>query len=146
MDFTNTPIKRIIPQRPPFMVVDRVTFCDETDATTEYTVADNSILLDGNTLSAAGVIENMAQSCAARMGCVDLLHGEPIKIGYIGDVKDAKIFGLPAIGDTIQTNIHIIEDILNLLLAEVCVTSNGHTIATARVKVARTDIIANLTE
>ena len=144
MDFINIPIQQLIPQRSPFLMVDRVISCDEVDAITEFTILEDNILLDNKKLSAAGIIENMAQSCAARMGCVDLLHGEPIKIGYIGDVRDAVIVILPLCGETLRTEIHVLEDILNLLLAEVRVSVNNETVATARIKVARTDIIANL--
>ena len=127
------------------MMVDKVLKCDEIDALTEFTVSDDNILLDNGQLSAAGVIENMAQSCAARMGCVDLLHGEPIKIGYIGDVRDAQIMRRPRSNEVVHTHIHVIEDVFNLLLAEVNVTVGDETIATARMKVAKTDIIADLT-
>lgn len=144
MDFSSAPIKQLIPQRPPFMMVDRVLSCDEIDALTEFVVKDDNILLDDGQLSAAGIIENMAQSCAARMGCVDLLHGEPIKLGYIGDVRDAVIIRQPVSGEMVHTNIHVIEDVFNLLLAEVTVTVGKETIATARMKVAKTDIIADL--
>lgn len=144
MDFCNTPIKQLIPQRPPFMMVDRVLSCDDLGAQTEFVVKEDNILLDEGRLSATGVLENMAQSCAAWMGCVDLLHGEPIKLGYIGDVRDAVIIRQPASGETIHTRIQVIEDVFSLLLAEVTVKVGEETIATARMKVARTDIIADL--
>jgi predicted hotdog family 3-hydroxylacyl-ACP dehydratase len=144
MDFSKNSIKQLIPQRPPFLMVDRVISCDEINAQTEFIVVADNILLEDNMLSAPGIIENMAQSCAARMGCVDLLHGEPIKIGYIGDVRDAVIFKLPCSGDVLRTQIRVIEDFANLLLAEICVKVDGETIATARMKVAKIDMIAKL--
>lgn len=145
MDFRNTPITELIPQRPPFMMVDTVLHCDEVDAVTEFLVREDNVLLEGGQLSAAGVIENMAQSCAARMGCVDVLHGEPIKIGYIGDVRDAEILRLPSCGEVLHTAIHVVEDMFNLLLAEVVVSAEKGEVAKARMKVARTDIVAKLT-
>lgn len=146
MDFSNTPISHLIPQRTPFMMVDRVLRCDEVDALTEFLVREENILLENGLLSPAGIIENMAQSCAARMGCVDMIHGEPIKLGYIGDVRNAEINRQPRVGETLHTGIQILEDMFNLLLAEVTVKSGDDIIATARVKVAKTDIIADLTE
>lgn len=145
MDFRNTPITQLIPQRPPFMMVDAVLHCDEVDAVTEFLVREDNVLLEGGQLSATGVIENMAQSCAARMGCVDVLHGEPIKIGYIGDVRDAEILRLPLCGEVLHTTIHVVEDMFNLLLAEVVVNAEKGEVAKARMKVARTDIVAKLT-
>lgn len=146
MDFSETPIRQLIPQRPPFLFVDRVVSCDEVDAHTEYRVAEDSIMVDDGRLSAPGIIENMAQSCAARMGCMDVLHGEPVKIGYIGDVRDAEIAKLPRCGQTLHTHIKVTQEVFNLLLANVTVEADGELIATASVKVAKTDMVANLVD
>ena len=146
MDFRNTPINNLIPQRPPMMMVDRMLSCDDVDAVAEFTVREDNILLEDKFLSAPGIVENMAQSCAARMGCVDLLHGEPIKLGFIGEVRDAVILRNPQCGETLHTFIHVIEDMFNVLLAEVRVDVGDETIATAQMKVAKTDVVANLTD
>ena len=146
MDFSTIPIKRLIPQRPPFLLVDKVLMCDFTDAMTEFVVRNDNLLTDGMELSAPGLIENMAQSCAARMGCVDMLNNEPVKIGYIGDIRDADIIRLPHCGETLHTTIHVLQDMFNLLLAEVKVFSDSETVATGLFKVAKTDIIATLTD
>ena len=146
MDFTNIPIKQIIPQRPPFLMVDRVLQCDMVDALTEFLVQSDNILLDDKELSGPGIIENMAQSCAARMGCVDIMQNEPIKIGYIGGVRDVTIIRNPQCGETLNTHVHVVEEMLNVLLADVSVQIGKEIIASGSVKVAKTDIIAELTE
>ena len=68
MQFQDVPITQLIPQRPPFVMVDRIVSCDVTDAVAEFTVREDNIFLDDMLLSPAGIIENMAQSCAARRG------------------------------------------------------------------------------
>jgi predicted hotdog family 3-hydroxylacyl-ACP dehydratase len=142
MDFSNTPIKQLIPQRPPFMMVDRVLSCDEIDALTEFVVREDNILLDDGLLSAAGIIENMAQSCAARMGCVNLLHNRPIKLGFIGEIKNLKINRQPMLNDHLITEVHILMDVFDMTLASVYTKVNGEVIAEARMKLASTDIEA----
>ena len=87
MELEKIEMTSLIPQRPPFMMVDRILSCDDSDAVTEFMVRQDNILLDENRLSSAGIVENMAQSCAARMGCVNLLHNRPIKLGYIGEIN-----------------------------------------------------------
>lgn len=144
MEFSSIPIKHLIPQRPPFIMVDRVLSCDDTNALTEFTIRDDNILIEDGKLSSIGIIENVAQSCAARMGCVDLMHGEPIKIGYIGDMRNTIIYKLPKCGERINTFVHVVEDFSNLLLAEVTVKNEDFIIATSLIKVAKTDIVANL--
>jgi predicted hotdog family 3-hydroxylacyl-ACP dehydratase len=132
----------LIPQRPPFMMVDKILSCDDTDAVTEFLVRQDNILLDGNQLSSAGIVENMAQSCAARMGCVNLLHNRPIKLGFIGEIKNLKINRQPMLNDHLITEVHILMDVFDMTLASVYTKVNGEVIAEARMKLASTDIEA----
>lgn len=132
----------LIPQRPPFMMVDKILSCDDTDAVTEFLVRKDNILLDGNQLSSAGIVENMAQSCAARMGCVNLLHNRPIKLGFIGEIKNLKINRQPMLNDHLITEVHILMDVFDMTLASVYTKVNGEVIAEARMKLASTDIEA----
>ena len=80
MDWKETPITSLIPQRPPFVMVDRVISCDEVDAVAEFSIKEDNIFLDDEKLSPAGIIENMAQSCAARMGCINQMRKEILMI------------------------------------------------------------------
>ena len=139
MDWQNIPITDLIPQRPPFVMVDRVLSCDNTDAVTEFVVREDNIFLDDMKLSPAGIIENMAQSCAARMGCISRLGSQPVKIGFIGDIRDCQILRQPACHEILTTHIEVIEEVFNLTLASVDTKIAGETIASARMKIALTD-------
>ena len=140
MDFQDIPIIQLIPQRPPFVMVDRVLSCDKTDAVTQFAVRQDNIFLDDMKLSAAGIIENMAQSCAARMGCINRMRNESVKIGFIGDIRDGIILRQPLQDEVITTYVHIVEEVFHLTLADVCSKVADETIATARVKIALTDM------
>ena len=126
----------LIPQRPPFVMVDRVLSCDMEDAVTEFAVSEENILLDDGQLSAAGIIENMAQSCAARMGCINSMRGEGVKLGFIGDIRDCRIERRPRSGETVNTHVHVVEDVFGLTLAEVTVRVGEELLASARIKIA----------
>lgn len=136
MDLHDIPITSLIPQRPPFVMVDRVLSCDIVTAVTELTVRPDNIFLDDGLLSAAGIIENMAQSCAARMGCVNRMNGEAIKIGFIGDIRDCQILRQPRCEEVMTTHVDIIEDVFNLTLANVTIRIADEVIASARIKIA----------
>ena len=142
MDFQNIPITSLIPQRPPFVMVDRVLSCTDGYAVTELVVSEDNIFLDDMKLSPAGMMENMAQSCAARMGCVNCLHNESIKMGFIGDIRNCVILRQPRCHETLQTHVEIIEEVFNLTLASVTTKVGDETIATARMKIALTDMEA----
>lgn len=132
-------ILELIPQRRPFVMVDKVLSCNETDAYTEFAIRQDNIFLDDTELSPAGIIENMAQSCAARMGCVNRKRGEAIKIGFIGDIRDCKITKRPCCDEVLVTHVYIVEEIGNLTLAVVSVSVGATTIASARMKIALVD-------
>ena len=139
MDWQNIPITDLIPQRPPFVMVDRVLSCDNIHAVTAFEVREDNIFLDDQKLSPAGIIENMAQSCAARMGCISRLGSQPVKIGFIGDIRDCQILRQPACHEILTTHIEVIEEVFNLTLASVETKIAGETIASARMKIALTD-------
>lgn len=136
------PITTLIPQRPPFVMVDRVLSCDKTDAMTDFLIREDNIFLDGEVMATSGMIENMAQACAARMGCLDLMGNRSVKIGFIGDIRDCEIRRQPLLGETLTTHVHIIEDVFHLTLADVTITVGEDTIASARIKIALTDMEA----
>ena len=58
----------LIPQRPPMVMVDRLLHCDPVVTETEFTVREENILVENGRMSACGLVENIAQTCAARMG------------------------------------------------------------------------------
>jgi len=140
MNLQDIPIIRLIPQRPPFVMVDKVISCDKVYTETQTTVRPDNIFLDDGELAEAGIIENMAQSCAARMGCVNMLRNEPIRIGYIGDMRDCEIFRKPKCNEVLNTNIEILEEVFNLTMAFVSTRIGDEVIAKARIKIALTDI------
>ncbi len=142
MDLPNIHITQLIPQRPPFVMVDKILSCDKTAAKTQFEVRADNIFLDNGKLSAAGMIEHMAQSCAARMGCLDRMNDEPIKIGYIGDIRNCQILRYPDCGETLLTLVTIVEEVFHLTLAQVTVSVGEEVIATANMKIAMTDIVS----
>ena len=142
MDFKDIPITNLIPQRSPSTVVDRLLSCDMTDAVTEFVVREDNIFLDQMTLAPTGIIENIAQSCAARMGCINMQQKESVKLGFIGDIRNCEIIRRPKCHETMTTYVNIIEDIFNLTLASVTVKVDDEVISTARIKIALTDMAA----
>lgn len=144
MELPKIPITSLIPQRYPFIMVDRIIDCNDKTATTEFLVKTDNILLEDDKLSVAGVIENMAQSCAARMGVVNKIKGDPIYIGFIGDIKGFHINRLPKCNELLTTQIDIMEQVFNLTLASVCTRIGEETIAEAMIKISQTDVVANL--
>ena len=82
-------ILTLIPQRPPFVMVDRLLHFDTQTTITEFEVRADNIFIDDGKLSSEGIVENIAQTCAARMGFINLhVHGEHVKLGFIGSAQE----------------------------------------------------------
>jgi predicted hotdog family 3-hydroxylacyl-ACP dehydratase len=136
MNFRDIHITDLIPQRVPIVMVDRVTSYNIQDAVTEFMLRPDCLFVDEDKLSPAGIIENMAQSCAARMGCVNMSKGKGVEIGFIGDIRNCEILQLPHVGEVLTTQVHVLEDFFNLTLAEITVREKKRVIAHGMMKIA----------
>jgi predicted hotdog family 3-hydroxylacyl-ACP dehydratase len=109
-------ITSIIPQRPPFVMIDQLVSCDETCSNTIFKITAENVLVDDGELSEAGIIENIAQTAAAGLGYVSLQSNTPVVIGYIAAIKNLEIFAQPKVGDIIQTNVTIINQVFDVTI------------------------------
>src|ERR1700760_870559 len=92
-------ILSLIPQQPPFVMVDELLFSDDNFTKTSFTITvDNIFVIDGE-FSEAGLMENMAQTAAAGSGNMARIEDRPVATGYIGQVKNLEVFSLPKVGD-----------------------------------------------
>ena len=139
-DISSVNILDLIPQRPPFIMIDCLTHFDPVITSSRFTVRDNNLFFSEGRLLASGLIENIAQTCAARIGYINRLSNEVIKLGFIGAVRNLKIYKTPLTGDTIYTIITVKEEVFQMTLVDAVVKLNDETIAEAEMKIAMSDI------
>ena len=133
-------MKELIPQRPPFVMIDKLLSFDMTVTVTQLEIrADNVFCKDGR-LSAEGLMENIAQTCAARMGYINLTKNEAVKIGVIGAVNNFEVFRTPKVGEVIVTTIEVIEEMFQITMVKAYIKCGDETIAQANMKIALMDI------
>ncbi len=123
----------LIPQRPPFLLVDRIVDCHEKTCTTSFAVPDEHILVMEGTLSACGLIENMAQTCAARIGYLN--REKPVRIGVVGSISNFKAYRLPLCGELLLTKIEVIAEVLDAVFVHASAEANGTAAAECDLKV-----------
>lgn len=130
-----------IPQRPPFVLVDQIITCNEDYCKTTFEVKADNPLLYNDILIESGVIENIAQSCAARIGYLAIhTKMQSVRIGVIGGIKDLTINKLPKVGDTLTTEIFkVLSDFGDMSVLDAKTTCDGEVIATGEIKVALID-------
>lgn len=141
-DVSKVDILELIPQRPPFVMVDRLLHFDRIVTTSEFAVREDNIFLEGDVLQPEGLVENIAQTCAARIGYVNLMNKESVRLGFIGAVRNMSIHKAPKIGETIETTITVKEEIFQMTLVDAEIILNGNVIVNAEMKIALSDIVA----
>lgn len=115
----------LIPQKPPFVMVDRLLSSDETSTQTAFLVTEENVLVVGGELSEAGLMENIAQTAAARAGYIAMMENKPVAVGYIGAVKNLEIFDLPKINDELVTEVNIENQVFDVTVISGTVRRNG---------------------
>lgn len=136
--FKDINVLELLPQRPPFVMVDNLTDYSETQSTCCLTVRADNVFFEKGCLTAPGLIEHIAQTCAARLGyynCYILKTG--VRLGFIGEVKDLCILRLPREGELIETTITVVQEIFDVTLVTAEVRVGTEVIATTRLKIAQ---------
>lgn len=134
------PLKELIPQRPPFVMIDRLVSSDAVFSMTELEVRPDNLFVDNGRMTAAGLVENIAQTCAARIGYINLNSGEAVKIGVIGSISNLNIARTPKVGEHLVTTIKLLEEVFQVTLVEAMVKSDDEVLAQCNMKIALTDI------
>ena len=137
MELKDIDIREIIPQRPPFRMVDRLLSYDETVSEATLLLRPDNIFLD-DTFQTAGFVEHIAQTCAARIGYYNkyILHRD-IVIGYIGAIRQLDVKRHPSVGEELLTRIEVLSSAFGMTLVSAVVsTSQGELIADGEVKIA----------
>ena len=126
----------LIPQRPPFLMIDRMNYFDPLVTTSGFKVSRDNLFLDGGRLSAPGLIENIAQTCAARIGYINRLNRDAVRLGFIGAIRNLRILRTPEVDEVLETTIRVKEEVFRMTLVDACIKSGDETIVTAEMKVA----------
>ena len=118
-------------------MVGRLTYFDMTKIVTETEVESKNIFVDDMSFSASGLIENIAQTCATRIGYVNkYILKKGIQIGFIGAIRNLNICRLPSVGETIVTSVEILEEVFGMSLAKAVISCECEVIVNAEMKIA----------
>ncbi len=136
--FNKIDIQELLPQRPPFVMVDHLTDYSETQSSCDLTIREDNVFCEDGELAAAGLVEHIAQTCAARLGYYNkYILKTGVRLGFIGEVKDLDIVRLPRQGERINTTITVIQEIFDVTLVNAEVRVGTEVIATTRLKIAQ---------
>ena len=125
----------LIPQRQPFVMIDEVTAAGELNCSTKFLITPDNILVDGEHFTAAGLVENIAQTAAARAGYLAIQEKQAVKKGFIGAVNNLRIFRLPLINEILETVIIIENQVFDVTLISGIVSCKGSKVAECEMKI-----------
>ena len=128
----------LIPQKEPIVLVNRLLYSDEKKSVSDFEIREDCIFVEDGRLVLAGVMENIAQTCALRTGYKSLSGAKgdgKVHIGVIGGIKELTVTRFPVVGERLTTTV---TEILNLgpamvVTAEVRV--GDETVASCNMKV-----------
>jgi 3-hydroxyacyl-[acyl-carrier-protein] dehydratase len=135
-------IIRLIPQRPPIVMVDGLKeHCTEYSVSVFYIAPDNIFVSSGH-FQVLGLIENIAQTVALRAGYEYMTRiksqgGNAFKppVGFIGEIKNLVVHFLPSVGDMIETRVGLLHNIFTASVIKGTVIYDGLAAAECEMKV-----------
>lgn len=137
MKLRDIDIHELLPQQEPFVMVGCLTDFDMKRTVTETVIKPDNIFVEDGVFTAPGITENIAQTCAARLGYINkYILKKGVDIGFIGAIRNLEFFDFPLVGDSITTTIDTLEDVFGMTLVEARVERNGTLVATCTMKIA----------
>jgi len=128
-------ICKLIPQQPPFVLVDTLMEYDTDRIVSAFDVPEQHVLVDSSgTLTEAGVIEHFAQTIALHQGYDYAMRNLSPPVGYIGSIKDFEVHRLPRVGEQLSTTIHILQRMFGVTAVRGEVRCQGSLIATGEMR------------
>ena len=128
-------ITAYIPQRMPIVMISGILEVNGNLTRTGLQIAPDNLFVEEGVLKSPGLLENMAQTAAARVGYVAQQENTPVPIGFIGAVKDFEVFSFPPAGSFIETTTEIQSQVFNATMVAASVRLNGALIAQCELKI-----------
>lgn len=137
MNFRDIDIRTIIPQQASFVMVDRLVHFDNIFTKTEFEIRPGNLFLEEGKFLEAGLIENIAQTCAARMGYINtVILKDKVRLGFIGAMKSLVIHKLPGVYSLLETTVEVVNEVFNITLVNATTLCNGEVLVTCEMKIS----------
>ena len=98
-------------------------------------IKSENIFVEDGEFKEPGLVENIAQTAAARAGYISRTENKPVLVGYIGAVKNLEIYSLPKTGDELITEITIENQIFDVTIISGKISCNETVLAQCEIKI-----------
>jgi predicted hotdog family 3-hydroxylacyl-ACP dehydratase len=99
-------ISDLIPQRPPMVMIDQLTYSGEKSARGRLIIGESNLFCRDGCLQEAGLIEFITQTAAAHEGYLQLTARNKIRRGFISLIKNLEIHSLPGVNTEIESELY----------------------------------------
>lgn len=127
-------VEKLIPQKFPFVMVDKLLHFSENEIIAGFKIPENNIFVHQDTFQESGLIEHMAQSVALHTGYQFYLNQQQAPTGYIGSIKKIEINQLPFLNQEIETTVTILHEFMGVTLVAISSKIDGVEIASGEMK------------
>ena len=135
IDLTNIDIDDIITQRTPFRMFDRIVSLQKDRIVSSFKVDSENLFVTGGKLYEPALIENIAQTAAAKSGVESKQNGVAVPLGFIGAIKNLRIFSLPKVNSELLTTVTVGFQMENASIINGSIKIGDQTIAECEMKI-----------
>lgn len=129
-------IFELIPQRLPMVMVDKHLSTENNTTHTLFSIEPDSMFVENNLLSEAGIIENIAQSAAVHSGIMFKQSGsDKVPVGFIASIQELQISFYPEAGSQLFTEITFLDEVMGVSIIEGISKCNEKICATCKMKI-----------
>lgn len=125
----------LIPQRPPMVMIDRLTHSGDKSARGRLFIKESNLFCHSGHFQEAGLIEFIAQTAAAYVGYLQLSALKEVKLGFIGAIKNLLIHSLPLINTEVQSQIIVENELLGFTIITGKILQNNSLIAEGEMRI-----------
>jgi predicted hotdog family 3-hydroxylacyl-ACP dehydratase len=111
-------IEEYIPQRNPIIMIDSLVSCEGATTVSELEIRADNLFVQDDKLQLPGLVENIAQTAAARAGYLARQQQQAAPVGYIGALKNLVLHTLPKVGETIRTEVKVTNEVFGVTIIE----------------------------
>ena len=141
MELCKIDVHELLPQQEPFIMVGTLVSFDMGKTVTQTLIENKNIFVESGIFTASGIIENIAQTCATRIGYINkYILKKGIQIGFIGAIRNFKLFRCPKVGELVETTIITEEEVFGMTLVSATVKVADELIAESSMKIAVSDV------
>lgn len=128
-------IGTLIPQAPPFVMVDNLVHTDGTKTRCSLMIREDNIFVSDGYFREPGITEHIAQTAAARSGYDAQQQDGPVLVGYIGSIRNLEFFRLPKVGEELVTDITVMNQVFNVTMINGKVHCGDELVAQCEMKI-----------